>query len=112
MKLNNHSVKGQEAEEKASMYLLQNGYTILERNFHSRFGEIDIIALKENTLHIFEVKYSEKYDAISRITPSKLQKIIKTIDYYLLTHGFSYDYQIDAIIMSSNKIEMIKNISY
>ena len=70
---------GNEAEDKASSYLQKKGYTILERNFHSKFGEIDIIAQKENVLHFCEVKFSQNYDPITRITSSKMNKIIKTI---------------------------------
>ena len=104
--------EGLEAEEKASSYLQKEGYTILARNFHSKFGEIDIIALQDNTLHFFEVKFSKKYDPITRITASKMAKIIKTINYYLLTHSNSHDYQIDAILVTPENIEIIKNISY
>lgn len=104
--------EGKEAEEKASSYLKKEGYTILTRNFHSKFGEIDIIAQKENILHFCEVKFSQKYDPITRITPSKMSKIIKTINYYLLTHGSTCDYQIDAILVMPKNIEIIKNISY
>ena len=103
---------GKEAEEKASAYLKKEGHTILVQNFHSKFGEIDIITCKENTLHFCEVKFSHKYDPITRITPSKMTKIIKTIQYYLLTHPNSYDYQIDAILVMPETIEIIKNISY
>ena len=104
--------EGKEAEEKASSYLKQEGYTILARNFHSKFGEIDIIAQKENILHFYEVKFSQKYDPITRITPSKMSKIIKTINYYLLTHANTCDYQVDAILVTPKNIEIIKNISY
>ena len=72
--------EGLEAEEKASSYLQKEGYSILARNFHSKFGEIDIIALQDNTLHFCEVKFSKKYDPITRITASKMAKIIKTIN--------------------------------
>ncbi|AFL67515.1 YraN family protein [Sulfurospirillum barnesii] len=107
------SVKiGKEAEERACAYLEDEGYAILERNFYSKFGEIDVIALKESTLHFCEVKYSKRYDPIVRITPAKMQKIIKTIHYYLLTHKTRYDYQMDAILITNEKIEIIKNISY
>ena len=104
--------KGKEAEEKASFYLEQQGYTILARNFHSKFGEIDIIACKEQIIHFCEVKFSKFYDPIERITRSKMSKIIKTINYYLLTHPNTDDYQIDAILVTPEKIEIIKNISY
>ncbi|QIR76197.1 YraN family protein [Sulfurospirillum diekertiae] len=104
--------EGLEAENKASFFLEKEGYTLLARNFHSKFGEIDIIALKDNILHFCEVKFSEKYDPILRITATKMTKIIKTIKYYLLLHPNSYDYQIDAILVTPEKIEIIKNISY
>ena len=103
---------GLEAEEKASTYLKQEGYTILAQNFHSKFGEIDIVAHKDNVLHFCEVKFSKSYDPITRITPSKMAKIIKTIHYYLLTHPSNVDYQIDAILVTPETIEIIKNISY
>lgn len=107
------SVKvGQEAEEKASSFLQSLGYVIQERNFHSKFGEIDIIALKENTLHFFEVKYSKNYDPLVRITPSKMTKIIKTIQYYLMVRPSFLDYEIDAVLVTPDSIEIIKNISY
>jgi len=102
---------GKEAEVKASLYLQSLGYTILTRNFHSKFGEIDIIAKKEGVLHFCEVKFSQKYDPLWRITPSKMAKIIKTIGYYLLVNTPTCDYQIDAIIVTPNTIEIIKNIS-
>lgn len=103
---------GKEAEEKASSYLKKEGYTILIRNFHSKFGEIDIVACKDNILHFCEVKFSKQYDPITRITPLKMAKIIKTINYYFLIHSCFYDYQIDAILVMPDKIEIIKNISY
>lgn len=53
--------KGKVYEERGCEYLRENGFEIIERNFFSRFGEIDIIALKDNVLHFIEVKGSEKY---------------------------------------------------
>ncbi len=43
-------------ENTAAEYLTQKGYRILCRNFRCREGEIDIVALKEDTLHFVEVK--------------------------------------------------------
>lgn len=104
-------IVGLKAEEKAVEYLKDNGYSIIERNFHSRFGEIDIIAKKDDILHFFEVKYSKDYDAITRITPKKLHKIIKTIDYYIYKKNIDSDYQIDALIVNNKLIEIVENIS-
>lgn len=103
--------EGLEAEDRASCYLQQIGFKILERNFHSKFGEIDIVASKEGILHFFEVKFSQKSDPILRIIPSKMAKIIKTIGYYFLTKHIYCDYQIDAILVTPEKIEIIHNIT-
>jgi len=86
---------------------------ILKQNFHSRFGEIDIIAEKDGVLHFIEVKATSKdYDPIWRITPKKLEKIIKTIDYYCLKNKLNHDFQIDAILIKNDNIEWIKNLDY
>lgn len=53
----NQRETGSKYEAIAADYLLQNGYGIRERNFHSRYGEIDIIAGKEDLLVACEVKY-------------------------------------------------------
>ena len=47
---------GEIGEEVACKYLINKGFTVLERNFTRKAGEIDIIATKEWELHFFEVK--------------------------------------------------------
>ena len=47
---------GARGEDEAAKYLQNKGYTILKRNFHSKFGEIDIIAKINNTVCFIEVK--------------------------------------------------------
>ena len=46
-------------EDLAVNYLENLGYTILERNFWTRFGEIDIIAYHLDTIIFIEVKYRD-----------------------------------------------------
>ena len=104
---------GFKSESKAAKFLIKNGYSILERNFHSKFGEIDIIALKDEILHFIEVKATEKeYETIYRITKSKMSKICKTVDYYILKTKSNYDFQIDAILIEGKNIKFIENISF
>lgn len=102
---------GKIAEERVEMYLKKHGYKILNRNFHSKFGEIDIIAEKESTISFIEVKYSKNYDPIYRITPKKLEKIIKTINYFFMLNDEDKDYQICAALVDSENIEILENIS-
>jgi len=101
---------GFKAEDKAVLFLEENGFRIIERNFYSKFGEIDIIALKDDILHFIEVK-SGKYEPIYQITPSKLSKIIKTSQIYLNKTKLNFDYCYDAIIVKENDIDFIENIS-
>lgn len=103
---------GLAGEDRACKYLKKEGLKIENRNFHSRFGEIDIVASDEKTLHFIEVKTSLNYDPIDRITPQKYEKILKTIDFYLYNNPTELDYQIDAIIIKDKNIEWIKNISW
>ncbi len=103
---------GFKAEDKVEKYLLKNGYKIIKRNFHSKFGEIDIIAKKAGVFSFFEVKFSKKYDPICRITPAKIGKIIKTIDYFFMMNNSDDEYQICAALVTPKGIEIIDNISY
>ncbi|OPA74962.1 hypothetical protein BFG05_06865 [Campylobacter pinnipediorum subsp. pinnipediorum] len=103
---------GKTSEDKACEYLKGLGFKILERNFHSKFGEIDIIAIDENSIVSFvEVKASEKYDAAFRLTKGKMDKIIKTINYYLMINKLEYDFEISFIIINGCEIKLIRNIS-
>ena len=104
--------KGNEAEELASRYLYDNGFEILEKNFYSRFGEIDIIAYKDDTLHFVEVKSGEDYErAIQNITPTKLSRLIKTGDVYMKKNNTELDFMYDALVVVDEKIWLIENIT-
>lgn len=104
--------KGNLAEERASEFLLENGFVIVERNFYSRFGEIDIIALKDNVLHIVEVKSGVEYEnAVENITRKKLSKLIKTAYVYMKKNSLDTDFVFDALIVVDKNIEFIENIT-
>jgi len=102
---------GNLAETKAVEFLIQNDYKIVTRNFYSRFGEIDIISIKDGIYHFIEVKSGKTFEPIYNVTPSKLKKIIKTINVYLNKNKLNLPYQIDVIIVKPDNIEFIKNIS-
>jgi len=104
--------KGNIAEEKACEFLYDNGFTIIQQNFYSRFGEIDIIAVKDEVLHFIEVKSGEDYEkAIQNITKSKLSKLIKTGDVYLKKNSYNGDFEYDAIVIASSDIWHLENIT-
>ncbi|HHW18041.1 MAG TPA: YraN family protein [Firmicutes bacterium] len=48
---------GFQLEEQACRYVERNGYSVICRNFVSRYGETDIVALEGHTLVFVEVRY-------------------------------------------------------
>lgn len=109
----NINIFGKKSEQIAQKYLKKQGLKIIDVNFHSKFGEIDIIAKSDEKIHFVEVKATSKdYDPLFRITASKYNKILKTIDYYLLKNDEIMSFQIDAVLIKSNQeIEWIQNLS-
>ena len=101
------------AEKKAISFLEKLNFIIIEKNFYAKkLGEIDIIAKKDDVYHFCEVKSAPDYEtAINNITPSKLSKIKRSINYYLQIKKLDVIYSIDAIIINDENIELIENIT-
>jgi len=107
-------------EDIATNYLKKKGYKITERNFRKGYGEIDIITVHNNILVFVEVKTrttSFYGGAIEAISYGKLQKLIRTCEYYKLLHPkFPEAMRIDAILIDlenneAKNIQHIENIS-
>ena len=80
---------GNEGEDKACAYLIDNSYRIIERNFRTRSGEIDIIAHKDDVLVFVEVKTLPSGNAeilAHELDLRKQRKIVKTANFFLLKH--------------------------
>ncbi len=104
--------KGNLGEDKACQFLDENGYLIIERNFYSRFGEIDIIASKDEVLHFIEVKSGLDFEsAIQNITPSKLRKFIRTVNVYMKKNALDVDFMIDGVVVTPKNVEIVENIT-
>lgn len=77
---------GATGENFAANYLCSHGCEILQRNFHSRFGEIDIIARDAEYLAFVEVKTREESSMVGpleAVTAAKQRRIIRTALSYL-----------------------------
>jgi putative endonuclease len=104
--------KGDYFETKACDYLVANGFSIVQRNYHAKkLGEIDIIAQKKEVYHFIEVKSGSSFEAVYNITPQKLNKLYKSIDYYLKEKNLDTAYCIDAIIFANEELEYLENIT-
>lgn len=80
---------GKDAEKLAEQFLIKQHLKLLERNFSSRFGEIDLIMQDRDTLTFIEVRYrnTKKFGgAAASVTTTKQAKIIKTAQFYLSQH--------------------------
>lgn len=104
---------GYENEKKASKYLQKQGFKIITTNYKTKFGEIDIIAIKDKTLHFIEVKSSKNYESEYYLTTKKLEKIIKSTHIFIQHYEdySSLNFSIDLIAINNNKINFIQNIT-
>lgn len=78
--------RGHAAETAACAFLQAQGCTVIGRNWHCRYGEIDIIAEHGGTLLFVEVKFRQKPSfggAACSITPAKLAKLLTAAELYL-----------------------------
>lgn len=107
-------------EQIAAKYLEKLGFKIIEKNFRKGYGEIDLIAIENNTLVFVEVKTrtSKKFGtAFEAITPYKIKSLEKTALFYKKLHpSLPEGLRIDAIAIeldslgNTSNIEHIKNI--
>ena len=96
-----HNEIGIIGENLAATFLMKQGFSILERNYRVRVGEIDIIAQKDNVLHFVEVKSIQVRDCrdvgqlnISpedNLTFSKWSKILLAIAIYKNHYSVPYE---------------------
>lgn len=107
---------GRLGEQAAVDFLKKINYKILDRNFRAGYGEIDIIAVKDNVLVFVEVKTrsSDNFGTpFEAITPWKLKPLIRTAQFYKSSHkGLPMEMRIDAIgvKVKENQIESIEHI--
>lgn len=108
-----HKQIGDHAEQIALNYLVQHGLSLVQANFYSRFGEIDLI-MRDREGYIFvEVKQRKAglSHAIESITPAKQRKLVKTAQYFLLQLRRDVNCRFDAVVIGTdNEIEWLKNI--
>lgn len=91
---------GNWGEKLAVVFLQKNNYSILSRNYHCRYGEIDIVAMDKNGFIVFvEVKTRSSKNfglGMEAINYTKIQRIKKTAIIYLSErspkhHGLRFD---------------------
>jgi len=122
---------GEIGENMAVKFLVKHGFSVLDRNYTKKWGEIDIIAKKSEKIYFIEVKSvsKENLDAVPRETLDsykpednmhtwKLQRLSRTIQTYLLSKKIpeEVEWQVDLLVVfldlkdKKAKIKLVKDI--
>jgi putative endonuclease len=95
-----HNDLGKEGEDRATVFLQENGYTILARNWTFQKAEIDIIAQKNLTLAIVEVKTRSSTEfglPQDFVKPKKMQSLLKATNEYVIKNDLDLQVRFDII---------------
>lgn len=121
---------GEVGENIAVKYLTKEGFSILDRNYTKKWGEIDIIAKKDNKIFFVEVKSVtcetlenltdeklDQYKPEDNMHPWKLKRLSRVIQTYLLSKNIDEEeWQVDLFVVFLNlkdhkaKIKVVKDI--
>jgi len=115
----NHIELGKKGETVAANHLISKEYQILDRNYHWKNSEVDIICVKNEMLIIVEVKtrgtsaFGEPYKSVNR---NKQRQIIKVTNEYIKLNDIKREVRFDVISIVLNKgfmnLEHIENAFY
>ena len=119
---------GEIGENIAVKFLMRHGFSVIDRNYTKKWGEIDIIAKKSEKLYFVEVK-SVSRDTLDNVSPEtdtykpednmhpwKLKRMSRTIQTYLLSKkiGDDVEWQVDLLVVFldlKNKKAKVKVVS-
>lgn len=120
---------GECGENIAVRFLVKHDFVILDRNYTKKWGELDIIALKNNRIYFIEVKSVvrnidddvihetlDQYRPEENMHPRKMKRMSHTIQTYILSHKISdeKEWQVDLLVIFldlKNKKARIKVVS-
>lgn len=110
-----HNLDGAEAEDHVARYLQQNGYKIIDKNWKTKWCEIDVIAKKDGCMHFVEVKYRSSDvwgSGLDYITSKKLRKMDLAARSWIEINGWQGEHTLSAAEVSGPhfEIEFIENI--
>ena len=113
--MGNNKITGNEGENRAVQFLLENGYKILFRNWRLNIGEIDIIALKEDVLVFVEVKTmpNSTLDMLKSVLNAQKQKRIIKMSKCFLQNNREYNdryIRFDVIILDMKGLPPVYHI--
>src|SRR4051812_23929280 len=104
---------GEIAEYVAERYFVTRGFSILDRNYTKKWGEIDIVALKDKRVHFIEVKSKavadirnlpkrDSYRPEDQMHAWKIKRLSRTIETYIAETGIEGDWQVNLALVYIN----------
>lgn len=111
---NRNKELGDFGEKIARKILIEKGYEIIELNYRTKFGEIDIIAKENNILVFVEVKTrtNKNFKAIDSITRKKQETMATVANIFISEKAPIYDdleVRFDLVLIDEGNIEILKN---
>ena len=102
-------------EKIAQGYLINKGYEILETNFYTKRGEIDIITKKDNCIIFAEVKtrtnlkYGTPAMAVNYTKRKHIKSVAKTFLYLRRLYGYDVRFDVVEVYFDEERINHIEN---
>ena len=106
---------GRLGEDLAVSYLEKKGYKIVERNFRTRFGEVDIICYNGKNLVFVEVKtkighdFGEPEDMVNK---GKISKVKRMGEVYLIEKGMDLFCRVDVVAIVLDEEKRVERIDH
>lgn len=120
---------GKLGEDIAVKYFKNKGYSVIERNYWQKWGEIDIVAEKDGIIHFVEIKsvsYVTSQNGVSHENSSlgpevhmnreKMKRLSRVIETYILDKDIESNWQIDLLLVhldtntKTAKVDLMENI--
>ena len=107
---------GNRGEKIAAKFLRKQGYQIIEKNYHSRLGEIDIVAKEDESIVFVEVKtrcstdFGLPEEALSYDKRRRLSKLALGYLAHRRIKDTNCRFDVVSILMDTNKVRKVKHI--
>lgn len=104
---------GTAAESGAAEFLTDQGYRIVERNFRSKIGELDIVAFEGTVLCFIEVRsrgHDRCGDAAMTVTSAKQRQVTRAAQSFLCSRRLQFDQaRFDVVAVTGGQVTLIRD---
>ncbi|MDE7074115.1 MAG: YraN family protein [Odoribacter sp.] len=101
-----HNLYGQAGEEAAAAYLAARGYVVLERNWRTKRGEVDIICRQGDLLVVVEVKSRREGEErpAELLNAAKRRRLRTAAEAYLRAKGLEAEVRFDLVVVTGERL--------